>query len=120
MTTPQAVWTTLPDTASLKQVIQVLNRMMGRGVNRARNIDVGFAKGLATKSGNGSTKVFSWAHGLGSAPTAALAIPNTANANRTGAETPYVTSDATNITVTYNTAPVSGTNNLKWYWAAWV
>jgi hypothetical protein len=69
--------------------------------------------GTATFSGNGSNKVFTIAHGLASAPTKVLV---TAGSDAAKGDF-YVTADATNITVTYATAPASGTNNvvLNWY-----
>jgi hypothetical protein len=69
--------------------------------------------GTATFSGNGSTKTFTIAHGLASTPTKVLV---TAGSDAAKGDF-YVTADATNITVTYATAPASGTNNvvLNWY-----
>jgi hypothetical protein len=69
--------------------------------------------GTATFSGNGSTKTFTIAHGLASTPTKVLV---TAGSDAAKGDF-YVTADATNITVTYATAPPTGTNNviLNWY-----
>jgi len=69
--------------------------------------------GTVTFSGNGSTTTFTIAHGLASTPTKVLV---TAGSNAAKGDF-YVTADATNITVTYGTAPPSGTNNvvLNWY-----
>jgi parallel beta-helix repeat protein len=69
--------------------------------------------GVATFSGDGSTKTFTIAHGLASTPTKVLV---TAGSDAAKGDF-YVTADATNITVTYATAPPSGTNNvvLNWY-----
>jgi hypothetical protein len=70
--------------------------------------------GTATFSGNGSTKTFTIAHGLASAPSKVLV---TAGSDAAKGDF-YATADATNITVTYGTAPPSGTNNVVLYWYA--
>ncbi len=69
--------------------------------------------GKATFSGDGTTTQFSIAHGLVSTPSKVLVTPCSADA----AGSFYVTADATNIYVTYSTAPASGTDNvcLNWY-----
>jgi hypothetical protein len=69
--------------------------------------------GTATFSGNGSQTQFTIAHGLAGTPTTAVV---TAGSNDAKGDF-YVTYDATNIYVTYATAPPSGTNNvvLRWY-----
>jgi len=68
--------------------------------------------GIATASGNGSTTVFTIAHSIGSTPTVYMA---TVISHQT---TATVTADGTNLTVTCNTAPTSGTNNVKIFWRA--
>jgi hypothetical protein len=70
--------------------------------------------GLATFSGNASTKIFSIAHGCFAAPAYATALPNTADALGSF----VITVDATNVIITYSVAPPSGTNNVKLYWKA--
>jgi parallel beta-helix repeat protein len=69
--------------------------------------------GKSTFSGDGSTTTFTIAHGLAKQPTKVLV---TAGSDAAKGDF-YVTADATNITVTYATAPPSGTNNvvLNWY-----
>jgi len=69
--------------------------------------------GVATFSGDGVVASFSWAHGLVSTPTKILVTPRSADASGDF----YVTADATNITITYITAPPAGTDNivLSWY-----
>jgi hypothetical protein len=69
--------------------------------------------GKSTFSGDGSTKTFTIAHSLVSTPSKVLV---TAGSDAAKGDF-YVTADATNITVTYATAPPSGTNNvvLNWY-----
>lgn len=66
--------------------------------------------GKATASGNASTTVFNIAHGLGSNPTYAFATCSSVTNLYT------YTTDATNIIVTFATAPASGTNNVVIYW----
>ena len=70
--------------------------------------------GSNVQSGDGTTVAFSIAHGLISTPTFVNVQPGSADADGDF----YVTVDATNITITYGTAPASGTNNLTWYWEA--
>jgi len=69
--------------------------------------------GVATFSGDGVTTSFSWAHGLVGAPSVILITPKSADA----AITHSVSADATNITITFTSAPAAGTNNvvLAWY-----
>jgi hypothetical protein len=69
--------------------------------------------GIATFSGNGTTTTFTFAHGLAGTPKMAVVTAGSSDAKGDF----YVTYDATNITVTYATAPPSGTNNvvLNWY-----
>ncbi len=71
-------------------------------------------RGKSTQSGNASTKVFNIAHGLFAAPTRANVTAGSSDARGT----PDVTFDATNVILTYPTAPASGTNNLLWNWEA--
>jgi hypothetical protein len=69
--------------------------------------------GKSTANGNASTTVFNIAHGLGSLPTYAfisVAASGSTNLNRS------YTVDATNIVVTFSSAPSSGTNNVVIYW----
>ena len=71
--------------------------------------------GKSTASGNGSTTVFNIAHGLGSNPTYAFV-----SVAQSGTTNPQInrsyTTDATNIVVTFATAPSSGTNNVIINW----
>lgn len=71
-----------------------------------------------TTSGDGTTLVFSWPHSLDGVPASVQASPGSSDA--AGSTPFYVSADATNITVTYKagSAPVSGSNNLTWRWAA--
>lgn len=87
---------------------------------RANHINNGTANvrsdnsGQVTLSGTGSATAFTIAHGLASTPSSVRVTPGSA-----AAATPfYVTSDATNITVTFTTAPASGTNNVVLNWNA--
>jgi len=70
--------------------------------------------GKATFSGTGAQLIFTIPHGLDVAPIHA----EVSAASVAAAGTFYVSSDATNITVTYtSTAPVSGTNNVVLSWS---
>ena len=66
--------------------------------------------GKSTASGNASTTVFNIAHGLGSIPTYTFIVCSSLTNTNT------YTVDATNIVVTFATAPPSGTNNVIIYW----
>lgn len=73
-------------------------------------------KGIITYSGDGTTNFKTFAHNFGWTPTA---INITAGSLDCGnAIIKYVTADTTNITVFFNTAPVSGTNNVTFRWRA--
>lgn len=69
---------------------------------------------VATASGNGTTKIFTIAHALSTTPATAIVKPNSINAF--GEFTTAI--DSTNITITYQVAPPSGTSNLAWQWIA--
>jgi hypothetical protein len=66
--------------------------------------------GKALANGNGSTTVFTIAHGLGATPGYAFVDCSSHAIARTW------TVDGTNITVTFSSAPSSGTNNVIIYW----
>lgn len=70
--------------------------------------------GTALGSGNGTTTVFTIAHGMTTTPVAAVVKPNSINAFGE-----FVTTiGSTNITMTYQFAPPTGTNNLGYEWIA--
>jgi hypothetical protein len=70
------------------------------------------SKGTSTQQGDGSTKVFTIAHGLTGTPTW-----YSAQASSTDALGSFIISvNSTNITITYPFAPPNGTNNLSWVW----
>ncbi len=78
---------------------------------------IGYANknsGTATFSGDGSTTQFTIAHGLVAEPNKVTVTPATSDA----AGDFYITKDATNIYVNYNTAPASGTDNVVLLWEA--
>ena len=70
--------------------------------------------GVATFSGDGSTITFQIPHGLASTPSKYDVSPLTPDAH--GSKT--VTADDTYITITFDTAPPSGTDNIKFGWWA--
>lgn len=72
------------------------------------------SKGSATKSGDSSTTVFTIAHGMTSTPASAYVVPSSVDALGEY----QVDVDPTNITITYQVAPATGTNNLSYYWMA--
>ena len=72
--------------------------------------------GTETFSGDGSTTTFSFAHGLAGTPTH---VEISATSADTRAAMPYSWSaDATNVTITFATAPASGTDNVTFSWKA--
>jgi hypothetical protein len=70
--------------------------------------------GQAVFSGTGTQTTFTIAHGLTTTPNKVLVTAGSADAKGDF----YVTVDATNIYVTYATAPPAGTNNVVLYWRA--
>lgn len=66
--------------------------------------------GTFTGTGNASTTVFNTAHGLGKAPSYA----NVVGGNAATAALKSITSDATNIIVTFVAAPGAGALTGKW------
>jgi len=72
------------------------------------------ADGSDTQSGDGSATSFTIAHGLAEAPSYVEVTPKTEDAMADH----YITADATNITINYDAAPVSGSSNLEWWWRA--
>ena len=71
-------------------------------------------RGRDTQSGTGSKTAFTIAHGLSTAPTTAQVTAGSAAARGDFS----IATDSTNITVTYATAPVAGTNNVVLNWSA--
>ncbi len=71
-------------------------------------------KGSSVASGNGSLTTFTIAHSLGATPSFA----NVQAGSIDSAGISFITLDATNITVNYSVAPISGTNNLTFYYEA--
>jgi len=86
--------------AELENEIQVLRSVLNR-----------FQRKSVTKSGDGSQKTFTFSHDLDSAPTAAAI-----QAEVSDAAGEFWISDkrATEVDVTYQNAPASGTDNLTW------
>lgn len=74
------------------------------------NVPRGIKTLRATASGNGSTTVFNFPHGMKYAPAAANAFGTNAVGRAAQAGPPAV--DATNVTVTFSAAPAAGTNNI--------
>jgi len=71
-------------------------------------------KGIATFSGDGTTKQFTISHGLANQPSRVSVTPASADASGSY----YVTADATYIYVNYITAPPAGSNNVVLFWSA--
>jgi len=71
--------------------------------------------GLATWSGDGATKTFYITHGMEAEPAVVMITPASVDARILL----YVTADAEKITIEFETAPPSGTDNVKLYWVAY-
>ena len=74
-----------------------------------------YNSGVATFSGDGSTTEFKIEHGLVSTPSKYSVVPLSSDAMSYSFT---VTVNSTHIIITYDTAPPSGTDNLKFYWEA--
>jgi hypothetical protein len=61
-----------------------------------------------TKSGDGTTTVFTYAHGLGAAPAQVFLSEK----NAVSAALHHWTWDATNVTITFVAAPANAANNI--------
>lgn len=72
------------------------------------------AAGTATFSGNAVNKVFSIVHGLGQLPTFVSVEPGSVDALGEY----RITRDATNIVITYQTPPPTGSSNVSFEWGA--
>lgn len=72
--------------------------------------------GIASFNGTGAQTVFNIAHGLGAVPAQFWAVP----ASEAAWARHTVTAGATNIVVTFTTAPATGTNNVKLSWGGHV
>ena len=72
--------------------------------------------GSLTYNGDGTATSKTIAHGLSAAPTKWFVQAASADAGTAGIK--YVTADAANLTVYFNTAPIIGTNNVKLNWRA--
>jgi len=102
-------------TNNLNGAIINLNQLTGP--NRVVKNVVGFLNensGAETFSGDGVATAFSFAHGLFDIPTHVEISPKSTDA----AGDYYWSADATNITVTFPTAPAAGTNNVVFSWRA--
>jgi parallel beta-helix repeat protein len=89
------------------------------GTNTKIRNNTGYAtenSGTATFSGNGSTVAFSFAHGLATTPTH---VKISAKSDDAAGDWKW-SADATNVTITFMTAPASGTNNVVFSWEAQV
>ena len=71
-------------------------------------------KGTSIQSGNGVLTSFTIPHTLGTTPTFINIQAGSFDAQDIG----YITANSTNITINYNVAPLTGTNNLTFYWEA--
>jgi hypothetical protein len=95
----------------------VTTPISNNGTNTVIKRNIGYVtenSGTATFSGDGSTTTFTIAHGLAGTPKSWRVEAGSADAKGDK----YVTAGATNLTVTFATAPPSGTNNVVLVWQA--
>jgi len=76
--------------------------------------EVDFRANQETFSGDGSTRQFTFSHNFSSKPKSWTIFPTTNDASVPS----HATADSTNITVFYDTAPPSGTDNVVLNWMA--
>jgi len=101
----------------LRNFLEAVTKLSDGGTGTIIKENIGYLTengGTATFSGDGTTKTFTIPHGLAATPTVVKLEAKTADA----AGDKYWTADATNITVTFLTAPPSGTNNVVLSWKA--
>lgn len=108
---------TMPTTDDLvtRTAVQALTgKQIDYNLNTILNMPGFAAGGSLSFNGTGSQTVFNIPHTITGIPSIFFALPKTADAlgNYT------VTADATNVIVTYTTAPPTGTNNVEFVWAA--
>jgi len=87
------------------------------GTNTKIKNNIGYVtenSGTATFSGDGTTTAFTFAHGLATTPTHVEISPKSDDATGDW----KWSADATNITITFMTAPASGTDNVVFSWRA--
>jgi hypothetical protein len=104
-------------TVNLKSpLIKGQNGLKAEGGGGTKTLKFHNNQGRNVFSGTGSATAFTIPHNLVSSPNLnkIQVTPGSAAANGNF----HVTADATNITVTYGTAPASGTNNVVLYWMA--
>lgn len=87
------------------RVVDALQELDGRAPLRIYS-------NIATFSGDGTTKDFGITHNWGEVPTAVFVTPASPDASGSF----WVEVDATNLIVHYNTAPPSGTDNVKFFY----
>lgn len=95
------------------------SQLSARQVTLSRVTIATDARGTSTQDGDGTTKVFTIAHGLGATPSFFSVLSVSTDAS----ETYVVTADATNLTITFagfESPPPVGTGNLVWEWEAYV
>ena len=79
--------------------------------------NVGFTtadRGQGVASGTGLATTFTFPHGCAATPSYVEAVPASAHARGDF----FVSADATEISISYATAPPPGASNLRWYWKA--
>jgi hypothetical protein len=97
--------------SGFRPAVMMSNITVGGGVGfRSEN------GGKLTANGTGAATAFNIPHGMNQTPDHAIVTPGHANARGDFS----IALDATNIVVTYATAPVSGTSNVVLHWKAFV
>lgn len=73
-------------------------------------------QGITTRTGDGSSRRYSWEHGLFADQQRVYAQVTAASTDATGDF--YVTTNRTRVTIEYAEPPADGTENLTWNWSA--
>lgn len=92
----------------------VLNDIESTSTKKVINLTPEESSGLAWFSGDGVTTQFSIPHELSEAPTSISIVPRTSVA----AGTHWVNTNATDIKITFGSAPYSATDNVAFWWCA--
>ena len=101
-------------TGSLPDAGHSGNSITAGALSTSNTATYGDQQGVATFSGTGSQTAFTITHNIAGTPTTFSVIP--ASAGAVGSY--YITTSSTQLTVTYTTAPTTGTNNVVLQWSA--
>ena len=96
------------NTTDQSSIVNAVNEVNGKFIE--------VNKGVFATSGDGAATTVTIAHGLSATPAYYQVQEGSSDAGT--ADISHVTADATNITVTFKSAPASGTDNVSLVWRA--